>query len=73
MKRLLVAGTLAASAALSVLPAQAEPAIPFPSGGCDNPVDVVCRPNPCQPDDLDCGMIIVICVVWVKGQCLYEL
>ncbi len=72
MKRKLAALALATSAVLgATAPAQAEP-LPFPGGGCDDPVDVVCRRNPCGPDDLDCGMIIIICVVWVDGRCLYE-
>jgi len=73
MKRALVAGVLAASAALGSIPAQAAPDLPSPGGGCDDPVDVVCRRNPCGPDDLDCGMIIIICVVWVNGHCVYEI
>jgi hypothetical protein len=66
VKRLLLAGALAAS---FVLGSTAQAAPPVPGGKCDNPVDVVCRRYVCGPDDLDCGMIPP-CFVWVSGDCL---
>ena len=67
MKPLLASAMLVA-VATAVPAAAAGPAVPVPSGTCDNPADVLCRNTPCGPDDLDCGMILP-CVVYLLGTC----
>ena len=62
MRRLLVAGALAAAALGSAVPASAGP-----GGYCDGKVDVMCREYPCQPDQ---PCTIEFCGVWYGGRCI---
>lgn len=64
MKRVLAVAGLVAGLALSAVPAAAAP--PTPGGKCDGKVDVFCQEHPCSPE-WPCH--IVICAVWINGQC----
>lgn len=62
MKRLLLAGVLAAGAVGLATPASAAP-----GNGCSGKVDVGCNETPCA-DDYPCT--ITPCVVWYGSKCL---
>ena len=67
MKRLLLVASLGLATAFApVSYAAGPPDVGNPGGTCDGDVDVVCRPYQCAPD-LPCT--IVICGVWLDGEC----